>query len=528
MSDTRLELSPALESPSHTFEARLLLVAQSGSASFAGKVFLTGARLITAVVLARLLGAQQYGLYNLALVSATLIASFAVLGLDVGLVRFIAIMVSRRDQSGLSAVLRLGILVPLAFSVVAASSLFYAAEPLALNWFGDASLIPLLQVAGLLIPFLVWNNLGEAVLRGFHQLGLAVLINSFLQPALRFVCVWLVVLFWASALGGLTTYLLAVIASSILFLLVVKPYLSFGETRPTAQLARELMGFSLPVYLSDIAGAIGVSAQTFLLGAWGTLSGVGIFAIAGQLAMIGRFFHGSLVMATMPIISEMYDRGAREDLGRLFRATSKWSLTLNLPLFLILWIFPSQLLNFFGASFVEGTLTLQILALSTLVDTGTGIGGALLTMTGHTRLTLFNTIVSTLLSVGLGVLLIPRLGLVGAALAVLGAACAVNALRLIEGYHLLRLLPYDLGFIRPLIAGCAAALVTLWIAQWLPASNLLMLLFFIGLLLSVYALVILVLGLSQEDRIVLTRARAALSARRAPRNSDASIELHKV
>lgn len=517
MSNARVEppsiVMRTLQAPASNFEARLLLVAQSGSASFIGKLFLNGSRLVTAIVLARVLGAQQYGLYNLALTTATFAASFAVLGGDIGLVRFIAVMMSRRDAPSLAAVMKLGVRVPLALSLGVGSVQFLAASPLALEVFGDASLVPLLQWAGVLIPFLVWNKLGEAVLRGFHRLGLAVLINSFAQPLLRFGFVLLVVLFWANALGGLTTYLFSVVAAAALFWLVTKTYLVYRYASPRPQLAGELIGFSLPVYLADVADNLGASAQTFLLGAWSAIMGVGIFAIAGQLAIIGRFFHGSLVMATMPVISEFYDRGAHEDLSRLFRATSKWSFALNLPLFLVLVLYPAQLLSAFGASFGQGAAALQILALSTLIETGTGIGGALLTMTGHTRLNLWNTLGTTLLQVGLGVLWIPTRGLVGAALAVFASTLVVNVLRLTQSYWLFRLLPYDVEFVKPLIAGGAALLVALLLAQWLPASDWLTLLFSIGALVGVYAVVVLVLGLSSEDRLVLARARAGLGAR---------------
>jgi O-antigen/teichoic acid export membrane protein len=506
------DLQGANEDPARSFERQLIHVAQAGGASFAGKLFITCLRLISAVILARVLGSAEYGQYSLALTIATFTAALAILGLDSGLVRFISAAVTRRDAERLHAVLSFGFFLPMAVSGFVAFCLFAAAEPLALFVFGDSQLVALLRVSSLLVPLLVWNSQSEAALRGFKRLGLSVVITSFFQSSVRFGLLLVLVLLWASAMGALVVFLIAAAAAAVCFWIVLRKQLV--RAKVSGVLARELVSFSLPVYASDLLDVLAASVPTFLLGAWGTLSSVGVFAIASQFTMLGQFFHGSLVTAAMPIVTELNERGARDELGRLYRAISKWSFTLNLPLFLIIVLFPTQLLALFGVSFTDGSTALVILAFGTLLNTGTGISGVMLVMTGHSRLKLYNALITTCIVLGASVLLIPSFGLVGAALASLGATATLNLLRLWQTYRLFGLIPYDAQFLKPLCAAGVAVFLTVSLQQWFPLTDAISLVVYISLVLGTYLGILFAMGISGEDRMVLSRLAVGLRANR--------------
>ena len=90
----------------------------------------------------------------------------------------------------------------------------------------------------------------------------------------------------------------------------------------------------------------------------------------------------------------------------------------------------------------------MILAVSSLILVGTGMGGIILDMGGHTRLKLLNSVLRLATFLALDLLLIPRWGVVGAAVAALAGESLVNLLRLGEVYYLFRLLPYNRSFLR--------------------------------------------------------------------------------
>jgi O-antigen/teichoic acid export membrane protein len=140
-----------------------------------------------------------------------------------------------------------------------------------------------------------------------------------------------------------------------------------------------------------------------------------------------------------------------------------------------------------------------------LVNVATGICGAILDMTGNTKLKLLNSLVSVGATLGLNLLLIPRWGLLGAAIAALAAAIMVNLLRLVEVFILFRLLPYNMNFIKPVTAGLIAVAVSTLLHSihtidmgLFTAMNAL-------ILLAVYGGIIFLLGISPEDHLILNR-----------------------
>ena len=97
-------------------------------------------------------------------------------------------------------------------------------------------------------------------------------------------------------------------------------------------------------------------------------------------------------------------------------------------------------------------------------------------------------------------------------------AAAITALglhalmRLAEVFILFRMLPYNLSFVKPLTAGFAALLAALGTNMLLPvATHPVYAIIHSTVLLGVYVGLIVALGLSQEDRVVLARLRARLS-----------------
>ena len=91
-------------------DRHVVLAAKGGGIVFGGRLFVWAARFGLAVLLARLLGADLYGIYNIALSIATLGAAFAVIGLDSALIRYMAVYSRRGDRAGLLGTLRVGLL----------------------------------------------------------------------------------------------------------------------------------------------------------------------------------------------------------------------------------------------------------------------------------------------------------------------------------------------------------------------------------------------------------------------------------
>ncbi len=498
-------------------DRHVVLAAKGGGIVFGGRLFVWAARFGLAVLLARLLGADLYGVYNIALSIATLGAAFAVIGLDSALIRYMAVYSRRADRAGLLGTLRVGLGLPLLASLVAALALVAFAGPISRDIVGDPRMETPIRIIAILVPAMVLNSVLAASLQGAQRIGWAVLAEQFAQPIVRFAVLAVFAVIGMTAEFALLGALLATLAATLLLAWFLHRQVSLtGITGDDVRAAPgEMLRFSAPVYFSNLINTFGGNLQTILLGGMASIASAGIFTVASQVMLVGAIFHSAIVQASMPIFAELQDTQERGRLHALYRTTSKWTFTLNLPFFLVAVLFPLALLSIFGPEFMDGAPALVILAFASLINAGTGTSGAVLDMTGHTRVKLINSSLAVGLAIALNLFLIPELGITGAAIASLGSVATVNLLRVAEVWWLVRVGPYDLSWAKPLLAGAAAATVG-WMVAMLTQGT--------GLLLSsalgavalglAYAGLLVVLGLSDDDRIVVSRAARKFTRRR--------------
>jgi len=354
-----------------------------------------------------------------------------------------------------------------------------------------------------------------AATRGFKNMRYTVIAQQFAQPMLRMLLLVLI----AVAVGlnpGLATlaYVIATIATALLLLYFLNK--QFPLRRPWSEgrrETREILVFSFPVYVSGLIKDFGSNIQALLLGSMHAAKSVGIYAAAANLNLIGQIFHTSISSASMPILSELHDRRQWRELGRYYQTTAKWTFALNLPMFLIVLLFPMPILSLFGRDFEKGVGVLIILAWVNVIQTGTGLGGAIIDMTGHSRLKLVNTIVLISLSVSLNLLLVPSKGMYGAAWAALISSFIVNVARVVEVYVLFRLQPYNWEILKPIGAASGASLCA-W-GAYVAASSLGMYPAFAAgtaSLAAAYLALIMLFGLAPDDRVVLAALRRRSTA----------------
>jgi O-antigen/teichoic acid export membrane protein len=144
-----------------------------------------------------------------------------------------------------------------------------------------------------------------------------------------------------------------------------------------------------------------------------------------------------------------------------------------------------------------------ILACAELFDASTGVCGSIIDMGGYTGLKLFNAISQLGVLVGFNLLLVPTWGMVGTTTAVLLSVVYVNLLRVIQVWVIFRILPYNMSFIKPVLAGlaaCAAAMVTARLFN--PNVPLVLIVGEAIIIFLVMGATLLLLGLAPEDRLI--------------------------
>jgi O-antigen/teichoic acid export membrane protein len=293
-----------------TLERNIFFVAKGGGITFAGKMFLSAIRFVAAVLLARLLGAEQFGMYSLALSAANIAVGLAVFGLDTALVRYIAVLSSRQDEKGVWGALQIGVGTAMLLSVITGTFLYAFSFSIAQQLFDEPRLAPLLQLVSVIVPILALTEVLAGANRGFKRMEYPVIARYVSQPIIRLILIIGLAFVGFNTTHAIITFGLADLAASFILLYFLNKEFGLKRSLHTARRdIRAIFSFSLPVGLSEMMVKFHNNIQTLLLGTLHTMVGVGIFTVASQITVVSGQFSSSINTSAKPIIAELHDRG---------------------------------------------------------------------------------------------------------------------------------------------------------------------------------------------------------------------------
>jgi O-antigen/teichoic acid export membrane protein len=222
--------------------------------------------------------------------------------------------------------------------------------------------------------------------------------------------------------------------------------------------------------------------------------------------MLSPFISLSLISFSKifaPVISELWERGELVELKNTFKTVSKWILSLGYPIFLIIMLFAPSLLRVFGDDFVNASATLRLLAIGQMVNIAVGPAGFILSMTGRQNLNMINSIGLAALNIALNIILIPKYGIAGAALATTIALSLLNIARVIEVKVLYGFTPFRWDLYKPLIAGAITSAVFYLLKTRLGWESVVLTLVLCAAFLIVYIVLLFLFGLREEKEVLL-------------------------
>jgi O-antigen/teichoic acid export membrane protein len=452
----REENTPVVGSDSTTL-ARGLGVLIPGR--FVGRAAGYGVQLL----LARLLGPAGYGQFGIGWKILLIGGVLATLGLDNGVVRFGAPLLGRQNDS-LRALVRHTLLLGLLVGAIGAAALWMASPWLAESVYASTELQPILAVFALGLVFIPVLRIGAAATRVWQNMSYTVLSEDIVQPISQLALILLLHWLGLGVLGAAgATVLSFVLAAALVvhYLRQLSPNL-FGRSNAAAISLRELIGFSLPTSLAGTLALAAMWVDLLLVGYFRSQVETGIYMAASQIAFLFAVVLMSFNAVFAPMIADLYHRGEQERLQELFRTSTRWGLLLSTPLFLVILVDPAGLLAFFmGSQYADGGLPMLILAAGQMINLATGAVGFLVIMSGRPAWWLIATGSALAVNIALNLVLIPRLGLEGAALATTFSLALLFGSALILVRRALRLWPYDRSYLRLIVAGGMATVAAM-------------------------------------------------------------------
>jgi O-antigen/teichoic acid export membrane protein len=368
------------------------------------------------VLIGRLLGAEQAGMYFLGLAVATVAAVLGRVGLDGTMLRLIAGAAAVDDWKAVQGVFVKGLTIAAAGCSVAALATTALAPALAEHLFSAQELTGVFRWMALSIaPAGLIVLLGRALL-GLKRVGDATVVNDVAIPGLSLAAVGLLAPRWG-ILGAVWAYCFATGVTLLVGLWrwrQATPRLRGVKGKVET---REVLQSSIPLYWVACFQLVVTWMSTLALGVWTSGADVGVFGVANRTAALTSFILLAVNSIAAPKFAALHRAGDAVTLGRVARNCAKLTALAATPVLAICLVLPAQVMSVFGAEFASGAVLLSILAAGQFVNVVTGSVGFLLVMCGYEVLYRNNFLLCALVSIGLNLMLIPRLGIIGAAIA---------------------------------------------------------------------------------------------------------------
>jgi O-antigen/teichoic acid export membrane protein len=506
---------------SHEYRGYLSKVTKEAGFAFSGKVFGLLFGFAAQAVIANLLGADLLGVFVLAW---TVIQAFSILttfGFEGSLIRYISMYMSQRRPGAARQTLGLALRISVAAGVVGAAGIILLRRPLAVSFFKEPRLVDaLVWISFMLVPFTVMKVLSGAM-RGLKDVKRDVLGSDISYRVMRLVS--FLGFYWLGwELKGIVgaAVVASVFSMSVLVGFIRRPSVGIfvagveREVVPT----REIVMYS-GAMLADTAMAFGMQhSDRLILGFYLPSADVGVYNVAALVASLTTFVLLSFNAIFSSVIADVYHRGRHDLLRSLFRSITRWIMIPTLAIYAWIIAGGDATLSVFGDEFARGYPALVLLATGMSFGASCGSVGLCLAMTGYQRYNIWNTLAMAAVSIGLNVLLVPRMGIAGAGIATGGAFVLVNIARIIEVRALLGVSPYGRDTLKVVVTAAVVLAGAFLVRRYVPVPrNILGSVATFAGAAAVVGGMTLALGISDEDRMVLNSLAARVGRIRGRR-----------
>ena len=374
---------------------------------------------VGAIIIANLLGPDNYGLYAIALTAPNLISIFRDWGINNAAVKYSAQYNAENNVAKIKSVfistLLFEIILGLSLSILS----FLLAGFLASN-LNRPAIVPLIQVASFFILSSAFVNVSTAAFTGMetmHLNSITLIIQSIAKTGIIIALVLLGLGTLGAVTGFTTAMLVASLAGLILMWTIYKSlHVQINSKLEIFATIKTMVKYGLPLSVSSIIGGFLTQFLTFILAIYVTSnSSIGNYNVAANFVVLINFFATPVNTVMFPAFSKLDYKKDKETLRTVFQYSVKYSAFVIVPVSaLVITLAKPAIGTIFQNKYVEAPLFLALLSISYLLSAiGSLSEGNLITGQGYTTFSLKMTILGVAIGFPLGFVLISQFGVIG-------------------------------------------------------------------------------------------------------------------
>jgi len=323
------------------------------------------------IVVARLIGARGFGMVGIALSLIAVFQAVGRFGIPEAIARFVPKYSVQKRWGMVRSVLRESFKYILILALGISGALAVLASPIATYIYHDPGLTTLFRVAALVLFFSLLLGGFQGSFQGFQRMRY-ILLTQLSYHVFRIVAAVVFItlgIFATGALLGVAAGFAIACGISLFFLLPrVLPKRRSRRTEKEEGLSKEILHFSVPLWLGVIGGILMIYLGPLILGRVVRIEEVGYYTAAFSISIFSAELPGSMGMALFPAVSERWTLGDKRGFSAAIGATLKLIYIVLTPL-VVAGIFFSKFVMslLYGAGFVAGANVLCVLLVAFLL-----------------------------------------------------------------------------------------------------------------------------------------------------------------
>jgi O-antigen/teichoic acid export membrane protein len=395
-------------------------IKSGGIASFVfmGKVVSVIIGGITFIIVARMLGASNYGLYTLALGVSGFFGAFASISVGPYFSKYIPEMAAARREREISGILGAGILLLLVFAValtligIEASGII---ESVIFHATGSTDLI--IAAMSSILASIFFGNF-YTILVSFGD-GTNAAISSMINAVVQAVFSISLVYYGFGAFGAVVGYAMGLFIGMIYSLIFIlkSSRISFG-IRSIKRRMRDILSFSTPLTVAGVFNSLVGNFSVLFLGAIlapSVIPSIGSYGVASKIGNLIDIIIGSISAVLVPMFaSALTNREMSKKIDKLYSYSIYFGFLFTTPFIVYLSVFSGQLVDvLFTSSYASAPFYIIITGVSILVGIVGMAGGALAISVGDVRKVFVYSVIVTVAQLISILTLVPAYGAEG-------------------------------------------------------------------------------------------------------------------
>ena len=462
------------------------------------------------IIIARYFGPEVYGLFSLAIMILSFLVAFSSLGLVEGVLRFTSYYQGKNEIHKIRYIFKLSASILLTSSILFAILLFSFSKIISINLFHEPELILFLRIFSFLIPVYLFLYLFSIIIQAFEKIKVQSFILDFLENFLKLIFLITLIFLGLKTNAVIFSYSLGVIIAGLVAFIYCRYKISdiFKkyelDSKSKIEIKTKLLSYSWPLVFYSILFGILPYIDSFTIGYFKGAFDVGLYNAAVPLATLMVLFPQLFMRLFFPLVTKEYSRKNLSVINELSKQIEKWIIIVNLPVFLMMVIFPGAIINiFFGPDYILAENSLRFLAIGFLFYSTSIISHNLISMIGKTRLILMNILFASILNLILNIILVPRFGINGAAISTAITYIILTLVFFFQVKIYVSIVPIRRKLFRVTLSAIIPTIILIYIKQFIPI-NLLTIIVLGGFFTLLYMLMIfLTKSLDDNDLMIL-------------------------